>query len=87
MQKKIDVSIAPGVCTKYIQAVDVSWKKASKVLATEKLRPVVSRGRNQPVNSIGNLKLSPRRTIANWILQAWEEISPATIKNLSSGVV
>ena len=49
MQKKIDVSIAPGVCTKYIQAVDVSWKKASKVLATEKLRPVVSRGRNQPV--------------------------------------
>ena len=39
------------------------------------------------LNSIGNLKPPPRRTIANWILEAWEEISPATIKNLSSGVV
>ena len=34
--KKIDVSIVPGGCTKYIQAPDVCWSKPFKGLATEK---------------------------------------------------
>ena len=41
------------------------------------MRPAVSCGRNQP----GNLKPTPRRAIFNWILNAWKEISPETIKN------
>ena len=33
--KKIDVSIVPGGCTKYIKAPDVSWNKPFKAYATE----------------------------------------------------
>ena len=30
--------------------------------------------------AVGNLKPPPRRTIVKWILKAWEQISPETIK-------
>ena len=32
------------------------------------------------LTSAGNLKHPPRRTIVNWILEAWEKVSPETIK-------
>ena len=80
MQKKIDVSIVPRGCTKYIQAVDVSWNKPFKALATEKYDQwLVEEGINQ-LSSAGNLKPPLRSTIVNWILEAWEEVSPKTIK-------
>ena len=75
-----NVSIVPGGCRKYIQAPDVSWNKPFKVLATEKYDQwLTEEGINQLI-SAGNLKLSPRRTIVNWILEAWEGISPEAIK-------
>ena len=63
--KKIDVSIVPEGCTKFIQAPDVSWNKPFKALATGKTR----------------------RATVNWILEAWEEISPETIKKSLSRVL
>ena len=33
--KKIEVSIVPGGCTKYVQALDVTWNKPFKAYATE----------------------------------------------------
>ena len=78
--KKIDVSIVLGGCNKYMQTSDVSWDKPSKALATEKYDQwLAEEGINQ-LNSAGNLKPPPRHTIVNWILKAWEETSPKTIK-------
>ena len=80
MQKKIDVSIAPRVYTKYIQTPDMSWNKNFKALATEKYDQWwAGEGINQ-LTSAGNLKPPPHRTIVSWILEAWEEISPEAIK-------
>ena len=77
--KKIDVLIVPGGCTKYIQAPDVRCNKPFKVLATEKYDQwLADEGINQ-LTSAGNLKPPHRRTIVNWILEAWEEISTETI--------
>ena len=54
--KKIDVSIVPRGCTKYIQTPDVSWNKPFKVLATEKYGQwLAEKGINQ-LTSVGNLK-------------------------------
>ena len=36
LAKKINVSIVPRGCTKYIHAPDLSWNKPFKGLATEK---------------------------------------------------
>ena len=78
--KKIDVSIVPGGCTKYIQAPDMSCNKPFKAVVTEKYNHwLLVEGINK-LTSAGNLKPSPRRTIVNWILEAWEDIIPETIK-------
>ena len=58
----------------------MSWNKPFKVLATEKYDQWLTEERINQLISAGNLKLSPRRTIVNWILEAWEEISPETIE-------
>lgn len=34
--KKIDTVLILGGCTRYIQALDVSWNKSSKTICTEK---------------------------------------------------
>ena len=65
----------------------MSWNKPFKVLATEKYDQWLTEERINQLISAGNLKLSPRRTIVNWILEAWVEISPETIKNLTSRVL
>ena len=54
--KSIDVAVVPGRCTKYIQALDVSWNKQFKTPCTDKFHEwVVSCGMNR-VMDYGNLK-------------------------------
>ena len=78
--KKIDVSIVPGRCTKYIQAPDVSWNKPFKAYATEMYdKWLAEEGINQ-CTAAGNLKAPPHCTIVKWILKAWEQLSSETIK-------
>ena len=78
--KKIDVSIIPGGCTKYIQAPDMSWNKPFKAYATEMYDKWLAEEGIKQFTAAGNLKAPPRRTIVQWILQAWEQISSETIK-------
>ena len=78
--KKIDVSIVPGGCTKYIQAPDVSWNKPFKAHTTELYDQWLAEEGINKLTPAGNLKPPPRRTIVNWILEAWEKIGPETIK-------
>ena len=78
--KKIDVSIVPGECTKYLQAPDVSWNKPFKAYATEMYDKWLAEERINQCTAAGNLKPPSRRTIVKWILKSWEQISPETIK-------
>ena len=79
--KKIDVSTVSGGCTKYMQAPDVSLNKTFKALATRKYFQWLAEEVINQLASAGNLKPPPRCTIVNLILEAWEEITPETIKN------
>ena len=58
----------------------MSCNKPFKAVVTEKYNHwLLAEGINK-LTSAGNLKPSPRRTIVNWILEAWEDIIPETIK-------
>ena len=77
--KKIDTVLVPGGCTKYIQAPDVSWNKPFKAYCTEKYDEwLEAEGIHQETDS-GNLKPPPRRTIVNWILDSWNQLSSEII--------
>ena len=69
----------PGGCTKYIQAPDASWNKPFKAYCTEKYDEWLEAvGIHQETDG-GNLKPPSRRTIANWILGSWNQLSSETI--------
>ena len=73
--KKIDTVLVPGGCTKYIQAPDVSWNKPFKMYCTEKNdKWLEAEGIHQETDG-GNLKPPPGRTIVNWILDSWNQLS------------
>ena len=73
--KKIDIVFVPGGCTKYIQAPDVSWNKPFKAYCTERYDEWLETvGIHQETDG-GNLKPPPRRTIVNWILDSWNQLS------------
>ena len=77
--KKIDTVLVPGGCTKYIQAPDVSWNKPFTVYCTEKYDEwFEAEGVHQETDG-GNLKPPPRRTIVNWILDSWNQLSSEII--------
>ena len=78
--KKIDTTIVPGGCTKYTQASDVSWNKPFKALVTEKYDQWLAEVGINRETEAGNLKPPPRRTIVNWILETWDELSPEMIR-------
>ena len=59
--KKIDTTIVPGGCTKYIQAPDVSWNKSFKALVTEKYDQWLAEVGINRESEAGNLKPPPRR--------------------------
>ena len=67
--KMIDTVLVPGGCTKYIQVPDVSWNKPFKGYYTEKYDETDG----------GNLKPPARRTIVNWILDSWNQLSSEII--------
>ena len=77
--KKIDTVLVPGGCTKYIQAPDVSWNKPFRAYCTEKYDEwLEAKGIHQETDG-GNLKPPPRRTIVNWILDSWNQLSSEII--------
>ena len=77
--KKIDAVFVPGGCTKYIQAPDVSWNKPFKAYCTEKYDEWLEAVGIYQETDGGNLKPPPRRTIVNWILDSWNQLSSETI--------
>ena len=79
--KKIDTTIIPGGCTKYIQAPDVCWNKPFKANATEMYDQWLSEEGLNLETPAGNLKPPPRRTIVKWIIDSWNSLSPEMIRN------
>ena len=77
--KKIHAVFAPGGCTKYIQAPDVNWNKPFKAYCTEKYDEWLEAVSIHQETDGGNLKPPPRRTIVNWILDSWNQLSSETI--------
>ena len=72
----------PEGSTKDIQAPNVSWNKPFKATCTKKEWLAGYRG-NSRRNSCWNLKLSPKSTILEWILDSWAELPTEVIKKLS----
>ena len=78
--KKVDRVIVPGGCTKYIQAPDVSWNKPFKASCTEKYDEWLGTIGMHEETAAGNLKAPPRRTVLQWIIDAWAELPTDVIK-------
>ena len=77
--KKIESLLIPGGCTKYLQAPDVSWNKPFKAKVAEEYDEWLSTVGINRVTDAGNLKSPERRAIVQWILKAWDELTPETI--------
>ena len=74
-RKKVDVVFVPEGCTKYIQALDVSWNKPFKAKVQDYYDEwLASTGINRLTES-GKLKTPDRRSIIQWILNAWPDLS------------
>ena len=78
--KKVDRLIAPGGCTKYIQAQDVSWSKPFKASCTEKYDEWLGTIGIHEETAAGNLKAPPGRTVLQWIINAWAELPTDVVK-------
>lgn len=70
--KKIDLVLIPGGCTRYIQAPDVSWNKPFTQHCAEFYDEWLSTTGLHEETDCGNLKAPPRRKIVQWILKSWE---------------
>lgn len=63
-----------------MQAPHVSRNKPFHSLAMEKTDQLLAEEGINQLTSAATLKSPPHHTIVHWILKAWEEISPDTIK-------
>ena len=70
----VDQATVPGVCTKYIQAPDVSWNKPFKSRCTGEHDNWLRNGRHQYTEA-GNMRPPPRREVLKWILLALDSLS------------
>ena len=77
---KVDTVIVPGGCTKYIQASDVLWNKPFKEACTETYDDWIGTVGIHSETAAGNLRAPPRKTVIDWILQLWADISTDLIK-------
>ena len=62
-QKKIELLIISGGCTKYVQAPDVSWNKPFESKVSDEYDEWLSTDRIKNLTDAGNLKSSPRLVI------------------------
>ncbi|CAH3162370.1 unnamed protein product [Porites lobata] len=67
-------------CTKYIQAPDLCWNKPFKAACTEKYDEWLGSVGIHEETAAGNLKAPPRKTILQWILDAWSQLPTELIK-------
>ena len=77
--KKINIVMIPGGWTKIIQAPDVSWNKPFKAMCTEKYDEWLKAEGIHQETEAGNLKPLSHRTIVDWILDDWNELSSEMI--------
>lgn len=61
----VDRVIIPGGCTKYVQALDVSWNKPLKALVAEQYNEWMASG-VQEYTEAGNVRPPSRKTIVEW---------------------
>ena len=78
--KKVDRVIVPGGCNKYIKRPGVSWNPPFKASCTKKYDEWLSTTGIHEETAAGNLRVPPRRTILQWIIDAWAELSVDIIK-------
>ena len=71
---KVNTTIVPGGCTKYVQAPDVSWNKPFKQKVTDLYDEWLATEWLEREFPGGNLKAPPRKCIVQWILTAWQSL-------------
>ena len=77
--EKIDTVLIPGGCTKYIQALGLSWNKLFKAICTEKYDEWLEAVGIRKETDAGNLKPLPRSMIVSWVLDSWNQFSSEMI--------
>ena len=78
-QASVDAALVPGVCTKYIQAPDMSWYKPFKNLCQIAYDDWMAETEHE-VTPAGCIKAPSRRSCVERILAAWESLPNDIIK-------
>ena len=76
---KVDSLVIPGGCTKYVQALDVSWNKLFKTMMKELYDNWLSQGIQEYTIS-WNLKAPPIKPMVELVLESWASFSLVVIK-------
>ena len=72
-------AVVPGGCTKYVQAPDVSWNAPFKAKLRALYDEWMEAGQGT-LTAAGNPRAPPLEDVVAWVMQAWEAITPETIK-------
>ena len=76
----VDTFIVPGGRMKYIQAPDILWNKPVKDACKEKYDDWICTVGIYNETAARNLRALPRKTVFQWILQSWADISTDLIE-------
>ena len=76
---KVDSLVIPRGCTKYVQALDVSWNKLFKAMMKELYDNWLSQ-EIQEYTISWNLKAPPIKPMVELVLESWASLSLVVIK-------
>ena len=78
---KLQTSVVPGGCTKFIQAADVAWNGPFKSHMRSSYDTWLSEPSCHEYTKSGNTKAPSRSLFCNWVKSAWDSIPTDLIAN------
>ena len=79
---KVHNAVVPGGCTKYVQAPDVSCNQPFKAAITRFHEDWMADGSGIEMTRGGNPRPPHMATYLQWVVDAWDGLSPELIRNL-----
>ena len=74
-------AVVPRGCTKYVQAPDVSWNQSLKAAITRFFEDWMADGSGTELTRGGNPRPPLMGTYLQWVVDAWDGLSPELIRN------
>lgn len=78
---RIDTSIVPGGCTKFIQAADVVWNASFKSHMHKLYDDWIADPSKHEFTKGGNMKAPARTLLCEWVKESWAAVSTDMVKN------